>query len=535
LQLHTLGSSTAAIVRLTRPVLTSRGRQFLRASPAIVVGACVALAALSLLAPSAPTTDPWGWIVWGREVLHLQLSTVVPGAPSWKPLPVLVTTPLALAGGSAPTLWLLFARAGALLSLVAAARLSNRLAGPWAAVLAVGGLLLSTSWLRAFAHGYSEPLAIGLLVLAVDQHLSGRPRRALLLGTLVALTRPEALLLVALYGLLEWRRRELHLAWVVAAGVAGAALWIGPDWIGSGDPLHASHVAANVVPTGHAATVQALKGAIRILPWPLSLTALAGTAIALRRGDVGVLAMTAVVGAWGGLLTFLMAFGYPALSRFFVLPAGLWCIVGAVGAVWGLESLPGRPTRLAAAAVLAAVAVVFVPLRVTHLSGEMGDAVERAELESQLATVVERTPPALRACGRPVLPAHLSWMKGAVAWELDVPLRDIRMVRTSAPAYVKLLGDPDGELRSWPSQRGAVRVRSRPNASILLSPFGDARVRMRRRARARLASVAVAGPWRALALRNSCGDAHQPLSRPSVSGSHSGAAPNLTAALGGKR
>src|SRR6266545_7281706 len=101
------------------------GSRPFHAASARLLAACVVLAALSLLAPSAPTTDPWRWIVWGREVLHLQLSTVVPGAPSWKPLPVLVTTPLALAGGSAPALWLLFARAGALASLVAAARLAK--------------------------------------------------------------------------------------------------------------------------------------------------------------------------------------------------------------------------------------------------------------------------------------------------------------------------------------------------------------------------------------------------------------------------
>ena len=55
---------------------------------ALVVVAVLVLAGLSFLAPSAPTYDPWAWIVWGREVLHLDLSTV--GGPSWKPLPVLL-------------------------------------------------------------------------------------------------------------------------------------------------------------------------------------------------------------------------------------------------------------------------------------------------------------------------------------------------------------------------------------------------------------------------------------------------------------
>src|SRR4051794_5767044 len=54
------------------------------------LGACVALAALSLIAPSQPTYDPWSWILWGREIAHGELSTTF--GPSWKPLPVALTT-----------------------------------------------------------------------------------------------------------------------------------------------------------------------------------------------------------------------------------------------------------------------------------------------------------------------------------------------------------------------------------------------------------------------------------------------------------
>ena len=62
----------------------------------VVLGA-FALALLSLLAPSEPTYDPWAWIIWSREVTEGALSTT--NGPSWKPLPVLLTTPFALLGG----------------------------------------------------------------------------------------------------------------------------------------------------------------------------------------------------------------------------------------------------------------------------------------------------------------------------------------------------------------------------------------------------------------------------------------------------
>ena len=90
--------------------------------------ACLALALLSLLTPSAPTTDPWGWIVWGREVAHLDLDTSQGGSPSWKPLPVLITTPLSIFGDALPAAWLVVARAGGLFGLVLVVVLAVRLA-----------------------------------------------------------------------------------------------------------------------------------------------------------------------------------------------------------------------------------------------------------------------------------------------------------------------------------------------------------------------------------------------------------------------
>src|SRR4051794_24178572 len=121
---------------------------------------CLALAALSLLVPSAPTTDPWGWIVWGHELLYGGFTTVLGGAPSWKPLPVLFTTPLALFGGAAPALWLIVARAGGLYSLVAARRLGDRLGGPHAGVLAAAGPGARSGWARAVAARHRQAAAV---------------------------------------------------------------------------------------------------------------------------------------------------------------------------------------------------------------------------------------------------------------------------------------------------------------------------------------------------------------------------------------
>ena len=458
---------------------------------------CLALAALSLLIPSAPTTDPWGWIVWGREVIHLQLSTVVPGAPSWKPLPVLFTAPLALAGSVAPSLWLLVARAGALAGLVVAARLAARVAGPWAAALAVLGLVLSAGWVREFAHGYTEPMAIGLLALAVEQQLAGRWRRAVVLSGLVALARPEALVLVGVYGALAWHRRAAGPLFVGGVMASVVALWLIPDWIGSGQFMHASRVAAEVVPTSPAAQRAALEDGAAILLWPLSLAAVAGVAIAWQRRERAVLWLAGIAGGWSALLVALIALGYPPEPRFFALPAGLWCIVAGVGLTWIAHVPQASRWRLATALCLGLLLVPFAAVRGRHSTDEAIDAVDRAELESQLWTVVRH---AGGDGDRPVLPAGLAWMKGEVAWELNLPLRDVRQARTSDRRYVKRLTDPDTDpLPSFATNR-AISVRAPKAGELLLEPFGNSRIELAHRSRERLETLARAGRWRAIEL-----------------------------------
>ncbi len=97
--------SVAALrTRLTpaAPVLATASADAATPAPRpwkLLVLACLGLAALSLLGPSSPTYDPWAWIIWGREITHLDLTTT--SGPSWKPLPVFFTTSFALFGDDA--------------------------------------------------------------------------------------------------------------------------------------------------------------------------------------------------------------------------------------------------------------------------------------------------------------------------------------------------------------------------------------------------------------------------------------------------
>ena len=209
---------------------------------------------LTLLFPSTPTYDPWAWMLWGREIVHLDL--VTEGGPSWKPLPVLFTVPFSLFGEDlAPYLWLWIARAGALLALVMAFRLARRLTGrgPRGGGRRGGG----------HARSCSPPTSSCATRCSATRRRCWRRwpcGRSSATSTAAATTRstwaspPRCCgrrhgRSLALYGLWLWfREPELRLR--VAAVGAGSfpLLWFGPELWGSGEPLRASSRANNPNP-----------------------------------------------------------------------------------------------------------------------------------------------------------------------------------------------------------------------------------------------------------------------------------------------
>ena len=171
------------------------------------MAAALALAALTLLAPSSPSYDPFAWIVWGRQLMPGAGGEPfgLAGGPSWKPLPVLFTAPFALAGDAAPALWLLVARAGLLLALAGAFALGRRLGGAAAGVVAAVALLLLADVVSLAWRGASEPLLLACVLWAAERHLAGARRPAFALAVAAALIRPEAAPFLALYAAWSWR------------------------------------------------------------------------------------------------------------------------------------------------------------------------------------------------------------------------------------------------------------------------------------------------------------------------------------------
>ncbi len=396
---------------------------------------CAVLAAGSLALPSALGYDPYAWLVWGRELAHLDLSTT--GGPSFKPLPALVMAPLSPLGDAAPGAWALIVRGAGLLGVVLAFRVAARLAGPAAGATAALAAALAEGQVRNGLQGYSEPLLICLALGAVDAHLGGRRRLAFGLGVLGSLVRPELWLLVALYGLWTWRS-DVRFRPLIAAGlVAVPALWVGLDWWGSGELLHGGSVARSTPPESAALTdrpaLTVIRRAAELVTAPVLAAAIAAAALALRRRDAVVTALAAATALWVAAVAVMAELGFTGNIRYLAVPAGLLAVLGGVGVGWLIELAPPA-RRLAAGGAAAAIllAFAFVPARAgvrwLSVAREQHDQLDELRDATELAG--GRT--AVLAHGRPAVNPSVAT---ALAWELDVPLDRVQATWGSTPAH----------------------------------------------------------------------------------------------------
>jgi hypothetical protein len=309
----------------------------------VLIG-CLALSALSLLFPSTPTYDPWAWLLWGREILSLDL--VTEGGPSWKPLPVLFNIPFSVFGeGVAPYLWLWIARAGALLALVMAFRLARRLVGRGAvgvlAGLAAATFLLTTyQFVRDSMLGNSEALLAALALWSFERHLDGRRDHAFYLAFAAALLRPEVWPFLGAYGLWLWFREPALRLRIAVAGALIPLLWFGPELWGSGEPLRASSRANNPNPGSAAFAehpgLEVVKRFHERTVLPLEALALVAGGLAAvawrrRREQGAVLALCGIAVAWIGLVAFMTERGYAGNQRYLIVATAAICVLGGIG------------------------------------------------------------------------------------------------------------------------------------------------------------------------------------------------------------
>jgi hypothetical protein len=392
--------------------------------------------ALSLAVPAAMGYDAWAWMVWGRELAHLDLATT--GGPSFKPLPVIVVAPLSVLGGIAPAVWLAGMRACAVASLLLAYRLGTRLAGPAAGAVAAVGLALSADLYRTALLGSAEPALIAVTLGAVDRHLDGRRDWALVLVAVAGLIRPEAWVVLAAYGVYVWLREPRLRTLVAAAVVLPPALWLGLDWAGSGDPLHASSTATEATEgsAAHASvpSLEVVRRAADAVIVPTLVLAAVGLVEAARRRDRRVLAIAGLAIAWIVVVAIMAEAGFTGTRRYLAAPAAAICVVSGVGLAWLLSAVRAGRTRVAAACAIAALSLVPAFVRAREegrtLSVARSQADQLDELRDAVAKVGGRG--AVRAVGPPAINP---WLQTALAWELHSKLDDVQATWASSKRH----------------------------------------------------------------------------------------------------
>jgi hypothetical protein len=412
-----------------------------------VGAACLVVAALSLLAPWAPTYDPWAWLVWGREVAGLELDTTA--GPAWKPLPVLATTALAPLGDAAPALWLVLARAGGLLAVVLAFGLAARLAGArgrwFAGGVAALGLLGTVGFLRGIAGGSSEGLLIALLLLAVHRHLDGRRGQAFALVVAASLLRPEVWPFLAAYAAWLWLREPRSRPGVLGGLALVPALWLVPELWGSGDLLRSSERARIPSPGQPALAerpgLETLREFAELLPPPVLALAVAGAVLAAVRRERVPLALAGAAIGWLLLVAAMAEAGFSGEGRYLLAAAAFASVLAGLAAGRLYEAVEARAPRIAAPAGAAALALALVASlpAARRLGNELAYA---ADLRADLAVAVDRAggPERLQACG-PLYAGRSRFP--LVAWHLGSPISAFELAPSTAGVVFRSKLRPD--------------------------------------------------------------------------------------------
>lgn len=405
------------------------------------LAASAALAALTLLLLDEPAYDPTAWLIWGRELSEGGLSMT--GGPSWKPLPVALTLPLAFAGDEAASLlWLFVARTAGFLALYEIRRVVRVLGGGRLhGGLAVAGLALTTDYLFNVLRGDSEGMLVLAALGAIELAARGRPRAALALGIVAGLIRPEVWVVLLGYGLWLLRRDRRPGTVALAFGGAGLLLaaWLLPDYLAEGEWLRGAERAQHPVPGSPGASAfpfgMTFVYASIALPWPLY----AGALWTLRRRRRADLAVAAAATALMIVIGLLAELGFTGNIRYVTLPAALVAVLGALGLPELAAAVRSRlrpvPARVVAllAVVAAGVGVGIVAHGAVRLVRE--DRLFGPRLDAAFAAA--GGPAAIRACGQV---STTAFERQAVAYRLHLPSEDVSTT-ASAPGIAFLRED----------------------------------------------------------------------------------------------
>jgi hypothetical protein len=407
-----------------------------------VLGAAALLLISTLLvvwAGTRPGYDPYGWLVWGKLLIHAKLDTN--GAPSWKPLPFLFTAPFALVGHYALWLWMVTSVAISLSGFVFAWRIAFRLtdAPPerrYAAYAAGAFAGLTVFGIHDYSHfilsSQSDTMIVSLCLGAIDCQLSGRRRWAFWMWVLAALGRPEVWPFLVLYSVWAWRAIPEMRRMMVWGLVLIPVFWFGIPALTAKSAFIAGSNALNSPRELHSNKVfGTIDRFFKLHEAPLWIAALLATALATYRRQRATLLLAAGAVTWVIVEIAFAVHGWPAVPRYLFEPVAVACVLGGIFVGRVILDLPPMLRRVvprfspqatdwATGLLVLLIAGMFVPAARSRLRVERKDLTHeqaRAKEINRLSTVVSRLGTShILACGQPKMPigyqSILAWYMG---------------------------------------------------------------------------------------------------------------------------
>jgi hypothetical protein len=396
------------------------------------IAAAVVLGAASLAVAHPLGYDAWSWMVWARELLHGDVHTA--GGPAIKALPVIVMAPFTPLGGAAPLLWLALMRISALVAVLLAYRVGERLGGWIAGLTAAGLLVVGPDLYRTALYGSAEPLLLVFVLAAAERFLAGRPRAALVLLGAGGLIRPELWPFVGVLALLVCVERRRPDPVVLAAAIVPPVIWLALVWAGSGNPF-AQWISINAtagpvrgllpVAAAHGPAVEVLVRLAEAIVLPALVLAAVAVVDAVRHRRMQVAWIAAVAIAWILLVAVMAQAGYPGSRRYLLGPASLLAVLAGAGLALVVASVRGAAARIALGAALGGVILLaaFPTIRESARLVGVARAQDRTLSGLRHAIALAGGRRSVLAAGRP---AVNPWMQTALAWELHARLADVQ-------------------------------------------------------------------------------------------------------------
>lgn len=337
---------------------------------AVLLACAVGAAALAvfLLRPTFPNYDSYYYLVWAQELADGKLpDRSVFRTPTPHPLSELVAyllTPFGLAADRVLVLLTL----GAWLGLLAAVfRFTQLLLGTLVATAAVVVMLTRTD-LEFFALRAVVDIPFLALVFAAAALELKRPRRGwpvLVLLALAGLIRPEAWVFAGAYVL--WLLPALGLRRVLPYALLAAAaplIWMGWDWIVSGDPLYSLTSTREVA--GEFKRDRGPVEAVKLIPDYVGANEKIVNVVAGGLGAVFALWLLraraalplALMGVGVAVFLMIAAAGLSVIPRYLAIPSILFNLGVALAFTAWLVVKDGRARRVAQVLALVSLALL---------------------------------------------------------------------------------------------------------------------------------------------------------------------------------